>query len=195
MMHMELGRAQSILELTHSAFVSMDEAGRITYWNARAEEMFGYKREEVLGKLLADTIIPERYRDAHWRGLRHFIETGEGPVLNRRVELDAMRRYVGEFPVEITISAATEQNGWSFFAFIADISDRRDAEDERQRLLEQLQRALEGSEQRLSVIVNALAEAVTIRGPDSTSSTPIRRHWTCLASPRRRTSAQQTQGR
>jgi PAS domain S-box-containing protein len=164
---MELKQAQSVLELTHSAFVSMDEEGRIAYWNARAEEMFGYEREEVLGKVLADTIIPERYREAHWQGLRRFLETGDGKLLNKRVELGALRADGHEFPVEMTISALPDQNGWSFHAFIADISERRDAEHERGLLLEELQLTLEGSEQRLSVVVNALAEAVTIRGTDN----------------------------
>ena len=163
---MELGQAQSVLELTHSAFVSMDEEGRIAYWNARAEEMFGYERKDVLGKVLADTIVPERYREAHRQGLRRFLDTGEGPALNKRVELSALRSDGREFPVEMTLSALPDQDRWSFHAFIADISERRDAEHERGLLLEELQGALKGSEQRLSVVVNALAEAVTIRGPD-----------------------------
>lgn len=164
---MDLGRARSILELTHSAFVSMDEDGRIAYWNARAVEMFGHERTEVLGKVLAETIIPERYREAHWQGLRRFLETGEGRVLDQRLEFSALRSDGREFPIEMTISALPEESGWSFHAFIADISERREAEQERQRLLDDLQHALEGSEQRLSVIVDALAEAVTIRGPDN----------------------------
>jgi PAS domain S-box-containing protein len=166
MEHMEPGQAQSILELTHSAFVSMDAEGRIVYWNARAEEMFGYRRDEVLGKVLADTLVPERYREAHWQGLGRFLETGEGPALNKRLELSALRADGRELPIEMTISALPEQGGWSFHAFIADISERREAEHERALLLEELQHALRGSEQRLSVVVDALAEAVTIRGPD-----------------------------
>jgi PAS domain S-box-containing protein len=163
---MQPDQARAILELTQSAFVSMDEEGRIAYWNARAEEMFGYERKDVLGKALADTIIPERYRDAHRRGLRRFLKTGEGSLLDRRIELSALRRDGGELPVEITISALPEQGGWSFHAFIADISERRKAEHERALLLEELERALRGSEHRLAVVVDALAEAVTIRGAD-----------------------------
>jgi PAS domain S-box-containing protein len=116
--------------------------------------------------VLADTIIPERMRDAHWEGLRRFRETGEGPVLNQRVELTALRADGSEFPVEVTISAIAEQGAWSFHAFIADISERKVAEQERQRLLDELQHSLRGTEQRLSVIVDALGEAVTIRGLD-----------------------------
>ncbi len=166
MSYMKLEQAQSVLELTHSAFVSMDEEGRIAYWNARAEEMFGYGRSKVLGAVLADAIIPERYREAHWHGLRHFLQTGDGPALNRRLELSARRSDGSEFPIEMTISALPESGGWSFHAFITDISERRDAEHELALLLEELRGALHGSEQRLSAVMDALAEAVTIRGSD-----------------------------
>jgi PAS domain S-box-containing protein len=163
---MDIEQAGSILDTAQSAFISMDEEGRITYWNVRAEETFGIARDEAVGLVLADTIIPERMREAHREGLRRFIETGEGPVLNRRVELSALRSDGGEFPVEVTISALAENGAWSFHAFVTDISERHDAEHERQRLLEELQLALRGTEERLAVIVDALGEAVTIRGLD-----------------------------
>src|ERR1700704_6412316 len=120
---MDTAQARSILDLAQSAFVSMDEEGRIIYWNIRAEELFGLTRTQAVGRVLADTIIPERMRDAHWEGLRRFRETGEGPVLNQRVELSAVRADGSEFPVEVTISAIAEQGAWSFHAFIADISE------------------------------------------------------------------------
>jgi PAS domain S-box-containing protein len=164
---MELRRAQAILEVAHSAFVSMDEQGRITYWNAQAERIFGLTRELARGRPLADLIVPERYREAHWRGLHRFQRTGVGPMLGKRVELAALRADGTEFPTEMTISALQEDDKWSFHAFIADISARQAAERERLRLVDELQHALQGSEHRLSVIVNALAEAVTIRGLDN----------------------------
>ncbi len=145
----------------------MDEQGRIVYWNIRAEEMFGLTRAQAEGRSLADTIIPERLRDAHRAGLDRFLRTGESRILNRRVELSALRGDGTECPVELTISALNEPGGWTFHAFILDTSERQSAESERQRLLDELQQALLGSEQRLAVIVNALAEAVTIRGPDN----------------------------
>jgi PAS domain S-box-containing protein len=164
---MDLQQARAILDVAHSAFVSMDEEGRIAYWNARAEEIFGLPRAEAIGRVLADTVIPERYRQAHWRGLRDFIETGEGKMLNRRVELSALRADGSEFPIEMTISALREEDEWSFHAFIADISERKTTEAERQRLLEELREALRGSEQRLAVTLDSLAEAVTIRAKDN----------------------------
>ncbi len=163
---MDITQAREILNLAHSAFISIDEEGVIVYWNIRAEEIFGLTREEAVGRTLVETVIPERYREAHREGMLRLRETGEGTVLNRRLELSALRAGGEEFPIELTISALDEGGRLSFHAFILDISERRAGERERQRLLDELQWALRGSEQRLEVIVNALAEAVTIRAPD-----------------------------
>jgi PAS domain S-box-containing protein len=163
---MELGEAHAILDAAHNAFISMDEQGRIVHWNPAAEEMFGLSRAEAVGKVVADTVIPERYREAHWRGLQRFLESGEGTVLNRRLTLRALRADGSEFPIEMTISALADSDNWSFHAFVADSSERLEAERERDRLVSELEAVLRGTEQRLSVIVDALAEAVTIRAPD-----------------------------
>ncbi len=164
---MDLGHARKILNVAHSAFISMDEDGRITYWNIRAEETFGLSRERAVGRTVAETIVPERYREAHVEGLKRFLKTGEGPLLDTRSELVAMRADGTEFPVEIIISALQEDHGRSFHAFVADISERHEAELERLRLVEELRSALAGSEQRMRVILDSLAEAVTIRGHDN----------------------------
>src|SRR5207253_986429 len=66
-----------ILETAHDAFVSMDNSGHVTHWNAQAEAIFGWPRKEALGRELAETIIPQNHRDAHRRGLAHFLATGE----------------------------------------------------------------------------------------------------------------------
>lgn len=163
---MALGRAETILDIAHSAFVAMDEDGLITYWNPRAEEFFGLSSAAAVGRELAATIIPEGHQESHRAGLRRFLETGEARLLDRRIELTARRADGDEFPVEVTVSAMREGESWSFFAFLADISERKAAECERERLLGELGRALEGSEARLAVIIDALAEGVTIRGPD-----------------------------
>ena len=164
---MDLAHARKILNVAQSAFISMDEQGRITYWNIRAEETFGLSRERAVGRTLAETIIPERDREAHREGLRRFLQTGEGSVIDTRLELTAMRADGEEFPVELIVSALREEHGWTFHGFVADISERVASERERQRLLEELERALSGSEQRLRTIVDSLAEAITIRGRDN----------------------------
>jgi PAS domain S-box-containing protein len=167
MRSMDAVQALEILDLAQSAFISMDEEGRITYWNIRAEETFGLTREQALGRPLEETIIPERYRERHREGLRRFLQTGEGAFLNNRVEVEAIRRDGREFPVEMTLSALAEEGGHSFYAFVRDITDRRAGESDRQRRFEELQGELRGTEQRLGVVLDALADAVTIRGADT----------------------------
>jgi PAS domain S-box-containing protein len=165
---MDLGHARKILNVAHSAFISMDEEGRITYWNIRAEETFGRTREQVLGESVIDLIVPERYREPLRRGFRPFIKDGGATrLLDHRTEQLGLRADGSEFPVELIVSAVREDGQLSFHAFITDISERKEQEAERQRLLVELERALAGSEQRLRAIVDSLAEAITIRGPDN----------------------------
>src|SRR5687768_992249 len=119
---------RSILDAAHEAYVAMDAGGFIVDWNPEAERTFGWSREEAVGRVLADTIIPERYREAHLKGLERFIETGEGPVLGRRLELEGIHRDGREFPVELTISAEQVGERQLFNAFLHDISERKHAE-------------------------------------------------------------------
>jgi PAS domain S-box-containing protein len=92
-------RTRLILETAYDAYVAMDGAGVIIDWNDRAEALFGWSAQEALGRTVSDLIIPPHFRELHTSGLRHYIETGEGPVLNKRIELTALNREGKEFPV------------------------------------------------------------------------------------------------
>jgi diguanylate cyclase (GGDEF)-like protein/PAS domain S-box-containing protein len=129
-----LRRLRSIFDSALDAVVTMDSEGKITDWNPMAETIFGWPRSEVVGRLISDTIIPERYRDAHRRGLQHFLDTGEGPVLNNRLELEALHRDGHEFPIEISIAATRSGSGYVFGAFVRDITERRQAHESDRRL-------------------------------------------------------------
>jgi PAS domain S-box-containing protein len=121
-------RLRRILDNAYDAFVSIDIAGKITAWNSAAARIFGWSAEEVVGRSLSETIIPERFRAAHEAGLKHFSETGKAPVAGKRLELSALRRDGSEFAVEMTISPLAGAGGTSFNAFIHDITDRRERE-------------------------------------------------------------------
>jgi PAS domain S-box-containing protein len=127
-----------ILETAQDAFVAMDGDGRITEWNRQAELIFGWPRDEVLGRSVAETVIPERLRQDHWRGLDLFLRTGQGPVLGKRLELSALRRDGTEFPVEITIWDIPTEGGHRFNALIHDISERLEAQAELSRQKEEI---------------------------------------------------------
>ncbi|HUG91017.1 MAG TPA: PAS domain S-box protein [Planctomycetaceae bacterium] len=123
-------RTRLIVETALDAFVAMDERGRIIDWNTQAERIFGWTREEALGRTVAETIIPARYREPHGQGLRRYLETGEGPVLNRRIEISAIHRDGHEFPVELAISLIHLNERRIFGAFIHDITRRQQQQEE-----------------------------------------------------------------
>ncbi len=112
------------------AVVQMDAAGIITRWNTQAEEIFGWKRGEAIGRMLHETIIPPQYREAHIRGMKHFLVSGEGPVLNKRIEISALHRDGHEFPIELSITPLKIAGRYEFTAFIRDITERKRAQDE-----------------------------------------------------------------
>lgn len=127
-----------IIDTAQEAFVGMDAEGRIIEWNRRAERTFGWRRDEALGRTLAETIIPEQHRDAHRRGLERFLRTGEANVLGRRLEYTALRRDGTEFPVELSIWAVPSGGGVRFHALVHDIADRKNAEQVLRRQKEEL---------------------------------------------------------
>lgn len=126
----------AILDVALDCVVTMDHQGLVTEFNAAAEKTFGHSREDALGKEMAALIIPPRYREAHRRGLKHYLATGAGPVLGKRIEISAMRSDGTEFPVELAIIPLPGQDPPVFTGFIEDITERKRAEEERVRLLE-----------------------------------------------------------
>jgi PAS domain S-box-containing protein len=137
-----------IVENSLDGVIAMNSDGQITGWNAQAEVIFGRSRQEMLGQPLAEKIIPERYREAHRRGLGRFLTTGDGPVLNKRIEITALRRDGSEFPVELSIAPAKRAGTLFFSAFIRDITERKRAEEEIRKLTADLeQRVLERTAQ------------------------------------------------
>ena len=127
-------RARLIVDTAHDAFIGIDSDGKVVAWNAQAETTFGWTRAEVLGRSLAETIVPPAFRDAHNAGMHRFHETGEAPVVNQRLELTALHRSGREFPIELTItSPITAAKGYFFAAFLRDISDRRERDEELRR--------------------------------------------------------------
>jgi diguanylate cyclase (GGDEF)-like protein/PAS domain S-box-containing protein len=119
----------TIIETALDAVVQMDSDGIITGWNAQAERTFGWPRQEAIGRAMDETIIPHQYREAHVRGLKHFLATGEGAILNSQVEMQAMHRDGHEFPVELSIVPIKMAGKYEFSAFINDITGRKKSED------------------------------------------------------------------
>jgi PAS domain S-box-containing protein len=158
-------RTRLIVESALDAVVTIDTSGRITGWSAQAEKTFGWTRQDALGRMIGDTIVPERYRERHRAGLERFFATGEGPVLNRRIELSALHRDGREFPIELSITSIRTGDEVSFSAFVRDITERKQAEEslhaqlERLNLLDRLTRAI-GERQDLKSILQVVIRSL-----------------------------------
>jgi diguanylate cyclase (GGDEF)-like protein/PAS domain S-box-containing protein len=118
---------RAVTESANDAIVSADARGNIVSWNRGGQVMFGYDEADVLGKPLT-ILMPERYRDAHERGMGRFLLTGEPRVIGSTVEVHAQREDGSEFPVELSLSHWSEGDGRFFTGILRDITERKRAE-------------------------------------------------------------------
>jgi hypothetical protein len=124
----------AILESSLDALIAIDHQGKIVEFNPAAEAMFSISRQRALGETMVDLIVPPRMREAHRRGFAHYLATGEGPVLGKRLELQALRADGTEFPIELAITPITSRLTPLFTGFIRDITQRKEAERKIKRL-------------------------------------------------------------
>jgi PAS domain S-box-containing protein len=127
-------RVRAILDSALDAIVGMDSQGFVNEWNPRAESMFGWKKAEVLGKRMSEVIMPEKYRPMHEAGVKHFVESGVSTILNRNIELVALKKDGSVFPIELSISATGSNHDYNFTAFIGDITQRKIAEEKMKQM-------------------------------------------------------------
>ncbi len=153
-------RKSAILESALDAIVAMDQNGHIVDFNPAAEKLFGHRRKDVLGKAVADVIVPERLREAHWTGLKHYRASNNSSVVGRRIEMPALRSDGTEFPSELAVAATSLDDGQLVFtASLRDITERKRAE-QTERLLS---RELQHRTYNLLAVIDALADR-TLRG-------------------------------
>jgi PAS domain S-box-containing protein len=126
----------AVMSSALDCIIGMDETGAVIEFNAAAEQLFGYSREEALGREMAELIVPAHLRERHRAGLLRYLETGEGEVIGRRTELPALRKDGTIVPVELTVSKIAGSEPPTFTGFLRDVSDRADAERVRQHLAE-----------------------------------------------------------
>ena len=119
-------RARLVIESAYDAFIAMDSEGVIIDWNTEAEKIFGLSSSQAIGRKLSETIIPEQHRERHQAGLKHFLETGEGPLLGKRIEITALRADSSEFCVVLAISPVRWADTWIFNAFLHEIPDPKE---------------------------------------------------------------------
>jgi PAS domain S-box-containing protein len=161
-------RHAAILESALDSIITIDDRGRVVEFNQAAEETFGYRAEDAVGKEMAALIVPPQLLEDHRRGFARYLETGEARVLGRRLEIVGRRADGSEFPVELTITRIGLPGPPVFTGYLRDITDRKRAERElrssRVRLVEaqdaerrRLERNLhDGAQQRLVSLALAL---------------------------------------
>lgn len=111
---------QLLLDTAMDAVVIMFADGSIADFNHNAEALFGWPREDAVGQSMAEMIIPERYRERHRKGIEIYLETGEGPLLRKRIMVSALKRSGEEFPVELSICPVRSGGQTIFIGFIRD---------------------------------------------------------------------------
>ncbi len=121
--------------------ITINDQEQVLDWNPAAEKTFGYTQAEAQGSLLSSLIIPPSLRGAHKRGMAHFLATGEGPVLNQRIEVPALRKSGEEFPAELTVIPIRLKGQMLFTAYLRDISERKASEDLLHQAHERLEQA------------------------------------------------------
>ncbi len=122
-------RLTNFFQYAPDAVIVIDQNQLITEWNLKAEYIFGFTNYEVLGQPLSEFIIPQHFREAHKKGMQHFMKFGEGPVLNKTIEITALHKKGKEFPISLSISNIKIDDQWLFVAFISDISERKNMEE------------------------------------------------------------------
>jgi PAS domain S-box-containing protein len=162
-------RKGAVLNSSLDGVITIDHEGIVVEFNPAAERMFGYGTEEAVGRELAELVVPPSLRERHRAALRRYVETGESTLLGRRVELTGMRSDGSQFPVELAINRIGGTEPPTFTGTLRDITDRKQAEAQREDLLrlEQLAR-LDATQARdqLEAILGGVADAVTAQAPD-----------------------------
>src|SRR6266487_935008 len=149
-------RKGAIMETALDAIVSIDQHSTIIKFNPAAEKMFGYKREEVLGQDMPKLIIPASLREQHYSGLAHYLQTGKGPLIGKRVEVTATRADGTEFPADLALADIPLAGPPVFTAYIRDITERKQAME----ALEQARTAAEAANQAKSAFLATMSHEI-----------------------------------
>ncbi|WP_229074152.1 PAS domain S-box protein [Actinoplanes sp. DH11] len=123
-LRLEREQLEMIMEAASDPFFTMDADGVVSEWNRQAEHVFGWPRAEIVGRTVADTVLPRRYRAA----LRRLLDGRWDWLLDRPTEMGAVHRDSHEIPVELTMWRIGHDGGVHFYGFVRDITARRQTE-------------------------------------------------------------------
>ena len=152
----------AVIASSLDCIITSDAEGRIIEFNPAAEQTFGLPRDAVMGKAMADIIIPRHLRGRHADGIRHVFSSREHHLLGRRVEVEAMRADGGVFPVELAVNEVQAGGQTVFTAFVRDITERRQGE----AALRASQSDLAEKTRFLETVLDTVAQGVTVMDAD-----------------------------
>ena len=132
-LHDSEARKAAIFDSALDSIISIDHGQRIIEFNPQAERTFGYKRDQVLGRFMAELIIAPAFRERHIQALARYVATGTASIIGKRVELTAMRSDGSEFPVELSLTSISTKTQPMFTAYIRDLTEQKKQEEFRQR--------------------------------------------------------------
>ena len=122
-------KLRQVIDSSLDAVVTIDDKGRVAEWSKQAERMFGILREEAIGESVSALIVPFEFREVFQKSLAHFRKTGYGAMLNKRIEIEALRKGGKPFPVELSISVLRNEEGRLLSGFVRDITERKRSEE------------------------------------------------------------------
>ena len=143
-------RQRAILEAALNAVISIDQYARVTYVNSAFEHIFGYRADEVIGRELANLVMPPALREAHRQGFARYLTTGQTRILDQRIEMTAMRADGSEFPAEVTVTRTGPADEPVFTGYLRDITERQRAEQELKASRARLVAASDAARQRVT---------------------------------------------
>ena len=158
---------QTVLDTALDPVVVMDTDGMVIGWNKHSEVAFGWSVDEAQGQRLSEMVIPHVHRAAHETGLKHYLATGEGPVLDKRIEITALHRSGKEMSVELSITASEQFGEKLFIGFVRDISAQREEAERQQRILQESEHRVKN----MLTVVQAIALQTAANSADMVSFT------------------------
>jgi PAS domain S-box-containing protein len=132
---------RSVAQSAKDAIITADNAGKIVFCNAAAQKLFEYSEDELVGKFVS-ILMPERFREAHERGMARVVATGKSNLIDETIELFGLTKKGREFPVELSLSSWMSGDDIFYTGIIRDISERKQHEKERDALIDSLQKSL-----------------------------------------------------
>jgi PAS domain S-box-containing protein len=152
---------RSVAQSANDAIISADNSGNIIAWNMGAQTIFGYGEEEVLGQP-ATLLMPDRYRNAHEKGLERLRSAGESRIIGKTVEFHGLRKDGSEFPLELSLATWKTGQGTFYTSIIRDVTERKRAEDALQKAHDELEKRVEERTEEIRKLSRAVEQSPSI---------------------------------